>query len=647
MTKFLRICLLLLSSCCTYYGYANNNDSGSSNTHGSTCTVKTNDSAAGLVYVNCATSTRSALGQYTHKQPAAPNDSDYDETITSTCESPGGGTTVEQVYYLYAKPNPGYKFVRWETTGSGAFESSDNPYTKTVSHSTKLPNHNPYNVTAIFIEFNAVNTECNIPAGMVVLDPVAPQIGDEVTATVKTSKLTQNNSIGNKNMMVEFSHWENGDGTFLSDEETYKFKVEEEMSLRAVYKNLGEVPQAGKYYRVRNVYNRVLSLEGQFKVSIPMTGADLSDAALRWALTYDHDYNEFWTSQANNDWDDYELDNRIWAEASPSTIFYIEDGKNSDTELNNGVLSSQGINTNTLTGEKIKVTPMDDAFYGYYGVVASSANGAAFQAMPRPADDNNPARCLVNVSQFKSASLYCALAVQPIDEEHIDYFWFGAKPDEALFMNDEYWTSMYTAFPYECYEPDGVEAYYVTETASANGMPYASLEKIESGIVPANTAVLLKCKSLDTKGNRLLPLNPSDSRIQPIERNMLRGVFQLYTNTNKEGRRLFDEHTMRVLGVNSAGEVGFYKLAKDYEGNSVELKANKIYLDLSSLAESAKFVSYSLGSDGDEASIEQIIEDGSSVKYENNDIFDLLGRKVTHPAAGNIYIINGKKLIWK
>lgn len=619
-------------------------------THGSTCTVYTNDPAAGLVYVNCATSTRSTLGQYTHKQPPGPSDSDYAESVVSTCEGPGGSNTTEQVYYLYAKANPGYKFVRWVAgkDASGTQESTENPYTKTVSHSTPLPNHNPYSCTAIFIAENAVNTSANFPVGVVDLNPVAPQIGSKVTATASVSKLTQNNSIGNKNMMIEFDHWEDENGEILSNKETYEFEVEREMTLNAIFKDLGEVPQKGKYYRVRNVYNRVLSVEGSYTVNIPMTGTDLPDTSLRWALPFDHNYDEFWTSKNNDDWNDYELDSRICVEASPGTIFYVEEGNNNETELNNGVLSSQGINTKTLTNQSLKVQPMDETFYGYYGVVASSASGAGFQAMPRPADagKNLPARCLVNVSQFKSSSLNCALAIQPIDEDHIDNFWFGAYAESDMAFENGYWTSMYTAFPYQLYD-EGVEAYYITATTEANGTAYACLTKIEDRIVPANSAVLLKCNDPEnTKTNRMLPLAPAEVS-KKLEGNILEGVFQLYTNSSGDGRKLFDESSMRVLGVNSKGEVGFYKIAPSENGGPVELKANKIYLNMNLLPAEAKAISFKLKESNDGAGIESIIEDGSSIKYEDVDVYDLMGRKVANPKAGSLYIVNGNKILWK
>lgn len=645
MTKFLRISLLsaFILSCALVVKASDN--------YGSSLTIKTQDAVMGLVYVNCAETTVSGLmdKKYTHKQPAAPKEDEYVESMRIECEGPGGGSATEQCYYLYAKPMPGYKFTGWIDDKNNPLSGDDksNPMTYIVTHNTKLPNHNPYYATATFVKSNAVNTEVNLPVASIILEPEAPQIGDKVKATVKTKTLSQNNSAPNKNMMVRFDHWEI-DGEFASDKEDFEFTVDKEITLKAIYKELGEIPQLGKYYRVRNVYNRVLSLEGDFKVTVPPTGIDLSQASLRWARTHDHDFDSFKSSTKNDDWNESEeAEGLIWAEASPGTILYVSEGSASGEEINNVVLTCQGIDTKSITGETLNVQRVSDAYYGYYGVVATKAQGAGFQAMPRSADPekNELERCIVNISQFKEASMYCALAIQPIDIEHIDDFWFGARAE--LSHDGAYWSSMYTSFPYECYEPDGVEAYYVKETSvtESSKTSYVELTKIESGIVPANTAVLLKCQGIETKGNRLLPLQPNDPRIQELDGdNLLKGVFQLYTNSAKAGRVSFDESTMRVFGANSNGEAGFYKLGANADGSLRDLAANKAYLDISTLSPEAVAASYAIGGNGEESSLDAIVSDAPEAIY---DVYDLMGRKVAHPSSGQIYIVNGQKVLWK
>lgn len=655
MKKFLQILFLsttvLFSSLAVHAntGGGGNNPPTINPTHGSTCTVKTNNPAAGLVYANCAVTSYSYIGGYSHWKPDGPKDEDYVEEIKVECNSEGRNTTCEQIYYLYAKPNPGFKFLRWD---DGPDNATTPEFDYKVSHSTTLPNHNPYYATAIFVAENAVNTETNIPAGIVMLDPEAPQIGQTVTATIKTTKLSENNSPENKNMMVEFDHWEDELGNNLGSEETISFPVEREMTLRAIYKDLSALPQKGKYYRVRNVYNRVLSVEGDFKVNIPMSGKDIPDALLRWALTYDHDYDEFHTSKSNHEWDEYEKDGKIWAEASPGTIFFMQDGEKNGNDFERGVLSSQGIDTKTLTDQTLKVTPMDPKFYGYYGVVAQALNEAGFQAMPRPAghEDHPLDRCIVNVSGFKSSSIYCALAIQPIDEEHIENFWFGAYAEKEMLFEGGYWTSMYASFPYRIYDEKNVEAYYIkNDSQTINGITYLILTKIDDGVIPANSAVLLKCKDAEnTKSNRLLPLNPSKVTKGELEGNILEGCIQLYSKEDKsEGYQKFDPSFMRVLGVNKNGDVGFYKLENDENGQEINLKTNKAYLNLDLLSSDSGSVSFRLATDKTSTGLESLVEDGSSVRFEDNAVYDIFGRKTSNPQAGNIYIVNGKKVLWR
>ena len=236
------------------------------------------------------------------------------------------------------------------------------------------------------------------------------------------------------------------------------------------------------------------------------------------------------------------------------------------------------------------------------------------------------------------------MAMQPIDEEHMDHFWFGALPDEAMEFEGGYWTSMYTAFPYEC--RDGVEAYIVKEATTANGVAYACLTRIEGDRVPANTAVLLKCLGLTTKENRLLPLAP-ETEIPPVEGNALQGVYQLFASKEKDGRKLFDESTMRVLGVNSKGEIGFFKLSAGADGAPQELKANRAYLDMSLLPGVKAASAFRLKLGNSSSDIDAIDASGDPVRFEDMRVFDLSGRPVALPVPGTIYIVNGRKMLWK
>ncbi len=574
--------------------------------------------------------TKKGLFSYTHTAAPDPAENEYADTKTIEWTHPGGGTACECQFAIYAIANPGYRFVRWEESGNQL--SEDAKFTTKKTHYTQVPNYNTYSYTAVFIAENAVDTELNIPVGKVVLDPAAPQVGDVVKATVETNKIAVGGTPGNPNMMVAFDHWETGDGTVLSRDVDFSFTVEAPMTLRAVYRNLGEQPVKGKYYRIRSAFNRVLSLEGSYKITV--TGAtDIDNSLMRWVMPLDNDPEVFHTGSNGFEISDNYRPQIV--EASPNTVFYVAEGVTSGTKLTKVSISSQGANSKSVTGQTLDIVPMENTLYGYYGINASTLSSAGFKTVVREGQG-----AIVNISSFSTADVYSALAFQPIDEEHMDMYWFGAAPDASMTFEGGYWTSMYTDYPYEC--RDGVEAYYIKETTSANGTGYACLTRVEGDKVPAGTGVLLKCSGTESKGNRLLPLDPS-ADIVPLEGNLLKGVYQLYTSSAKAGRVSFDESTMRVFGVNSRGEVGFYKLAAGGEGG-LELAANRAYLDLSSLPASAKAVSFKIGGI---SGIESVETEDSTVRFEDSVIYDLNGRRVSVPAPGNVYIVNGAKVLWK
>lgn len=613
-------------------------------TFNSKVTASTSDDNRGLVCAKFATTKYSAIGAifggsaYTHTAPSAPknNDEYLSVSVASYEGHTGGNTACEVKVYLYAQPKEGYVFDHWEINNNEKtdFSTSEQNYNFLWVHYTKAPSAGTTTAIAYFRPESNVTPKTNLPVGLVSLDKEKPQIGDEVTATFTMNRIAQSGTIGNKNMMVEFVNWTDENGTILSEEETCKFKVEREMEIIANFRTLGEVPQPGKYYRVRNVYNRVMAVAGSYSVNIT-SATDISTTLLRWVLPDNHDYEEFWTGPKNDEWILADEVEPLCVEAAPSTIFYIKDGKISNGQLTQAELVGQNVNTKVITGNLLSTSSVDDQYYGYYGITASSFSGAGLQWQVR---EEGP---VFNISTFKSSNNNCAFAIQPIDEEHIDYFWFGADADEDMEFEDGYWTTMYAGFPYKIYDK-GVEAYYITtDRQTVNDITYFNLVKIEDGIIPANEAVLLKCSvPNDTKSNRLLPLNPSDVSKTTLEGNILKGSFQLYTDKNKNGRVTFNPENMRVLGLNNDGIVGFYKLTE-----STELSANKAYLDLSQIPAEARSVALRITSKDFVTGVETI-EDGKG-GYERDIIYDLMGNRVINPQPGTIYIVNGKKMLWR
>ncbi|MDY4668070.1 MAG: hypothetical protein SO359_09195, partial [Prevotella sp.] len=157
-------------------------------------------------------------------------------------------------------------------------------------------------------------------------------------------------------------------------------------------------------------------------------------------------------------------------------------------------------------------------------------------------------------------------------------------------VGDKYYTTMYTAFPYECL--DGVKAYTV-DKINADGTVH--LKEITSGKVPSKTAVVLACNSTKPNENRLLPLLEEPAAVEGD--NLLKGEIWLKNEKKTEDkyRTKFDASTMRVLG-NTTGTFDNVNNSDVLEGGSTGtltyIKNNTCYLDVSNVENPA--ASYTL-----------------------------------------------------
>lgn len=225
--------------------------------------------------------------------------------------------------------------------------------------------------------------------------------------------------------------------------------------------------------------------------------------------------------------------------------------------------------------------------------------------------------------------------LDPLDAEHKDSYYFGAKCAEKMENGGKYYTSMYTSFPYECI--DGVNAYYVD--GIENGIVHCV--PVPNNKVPSNTGVILECNTPnDPAHNRLIPLLSEPAKISG---NLLKGVFFNYDGTGYNGatrtpnRTAYDKNTMRVFSVSkTTGKIGFYQYSGSYLG------ANKAYLEYDfSNAHSNSFdgeltMNFDNTMSGvNEVHVEETVKDD---RY-----YDLQGRVVEHPTRG-IYIRNGRKV---
>ena len=167
--------------------------------------------------------------------------------------------------------------------------------------------------------------------------------------------------------------------------------------------------------------------------------------------------------------------------------------------------------------------------------------------------------------------------------------------------------------------PTGVECYYATEAIDENGV--LNLTKIKTGILPANTAVVVKAVAKDYE------FAYTDATAT-VEGNLLSGT--LYTkNVTPAG-------TAYVLSA-PEGAVGLYKAT--LTDGAFQNNANKAYLVVDGADTAA---SYSFNFDwAGTTGIEGVVAEGA----ENGAIYDITGRRVKAITAPGIYIVNGRKVV--
>lgn len=179
------------------------------------------------------------------------------------------------------------------------------------------------------------------------------------------------------------------------------------------------------------------------------------------------------------------------------------------------------------------------------------------------------------------------------------------------------YASFYT--PVAVTVPSGIEAHYLTNIIGK----FASMTKIESGIIPANTGVMLTGENGDpaTEGTYNLAITTTDIKIVG---NLLSGtVAAAYI---QEGDYVL---------YNGNNGVGLYPVKADQASYS-----HKAYLPASALtpAQMSAGFRFSFGGTTD---IEEVETESENVKA----IYDLTGRKLESIAGPGIYIIDGKKII--
>lgn len=182
-----------------------------------------------------------------------------------------------------------------------------------------------------------------------------------------------------------------------------------------------------------------------------------------------------------------------------------------------------------------------------------------------------------------------------------------------------------------CYERElnvagtGVTAY----TASANGEGEAvTLTKISDNIIPANTGVILFAESA---GN--YEINVSETSKAAISGNELVGV-TTRTQIPETSAGMYN-----YIFSKKGDVIGFYRASGAY------LLPNRAYLSTSTKGDAAAREFMAIMLDEDEpTSLREVRGLKAEVRGE---FFNLNGQRVATPVKGNIYIVNGKKVMFK
>ncbi len=535
-----------------------------------------------------------------------------------------------------------------------------NNFTKTNNPlSIRIKNENgstkEATLEAVFVPAAAKVVSNDYRLGTAKIDNVENAVGDKITVTAvyNTPHATwQSAEIQNHSKAVTFDGWyENG--VCLSQDETMSYTITQPTTLEARFSRKFEITadNTGKirgYYRMAPPFakktglNKFLCITGDFAPSINTSSGSFLHAALQ--------YNQVPEGFSST----YAATDSVFSDAG--SIIYVTGTKVNTNAVaaqtkvaSNIVAEAQGVSTASLFSKASAnlspwlTTANVPGYYCLYlldGVTmqwTSTTSNATY-------DYQKGEQAYVSKDHLDTANNRdCGnFDIQPVDLEHIDTNYFGAYPSDEMAFDGGYWTSMYTSFPYECYDEDGVEAWVVNGSTEYDGNILVTIERLESGIVPAATPVLLKCRGLSPKENRLIPLLPDDSRLdeakKAVEGNLLKGDYGLWTKSDYTGRNKYNDATMRVFSINNNGELGFYRLAD----KNADLIPNRAYLDLTALSGANKAPA-AVRITFDTAGIDNVtITDDA----DTTDIYyNLQGIRVEKPVPGNLYIRNGKKFI--
>ncbi len=443
--------------------------------------------------------------------------------------------------YLWAQGENNADLLGWYKNGTLVYDGTDNPYEASVSSTGESEDARVETVFTAKFGYRYISVSSEQPdLGTATIDQFENKPGDQVTitATPKTGGLGA----------VTFTGWSTtGNASdIFSTEAQLTIEVTEKVHYHA---HFTQAEFKGGYYRFYNrTHKRYLWFVGtEFTTDVSWAGCSFN-GSLECRKFEDTEDTHF---------------------SSPSNIINLTGSRNSSGGLNNTDLSAQGVSVESIKGRDQNFASMSIqtdyvenlGIYKFYVI----AGWGRSRYLKDGRNYDNPYAVICGGDEENDFIL------EPVDEEHIDDYYFGPAPTATDGTN--YYATMYTAFPYKCM--DGVKAFIVTNL-SDDGTPV--LAEITEGLVPSNTPVLLQCNSTDPKGNRLVPqlAEPAITSVD-LDKNVLVGKINLNDDAEQYQDLAFDSETMRVL---SASEFKFV-------GNSASeiIECNTAYVDITKLPE--------------------------------------------------------------
>lgn len=516
--------------------------------------------AGGTNYWYKVTATASPKGEgkvYVSDKQEKPTSEDYADEKTIDHTEKSSQLAASKEFYLFSQPAEGYVFDYWTSSDGKVFSRMQSPSTGILS-SNKTSKDDPatFSYTAHFAKKGLVYVASDDESvGTAGIDIATNKVGDKVTLTAFADMYSG-----------QFKAWTK-DGKVVSTDNPYTFTVTEDNKGKyvATFDKI-DMANTGFYCIVRNVgHNRNLGLMG---ISDKTVSRD--NRYLKNSIMLLESYSDV-------------------MHASPAFVLKITGTSDGTGGLDNTNMAAQGMDSKSIADNTYSFSKHGDHFYihgkaGSYTAYMVDYSDA-FTQEEGVGKVNHPG--LYNGANENDPSYHWQ--VIPITRNSTDAY-FGAMPSEQAKVGDKYYTTMYTAFPYECL--DGVKAYTV-DKINADGTVH--LKEITSGKVPSKTAVVLACNSTKPNENRLLPLLEEPAAVEGD--NLLKGEIWLKNEKKTEDkyRTKFDASKMRVLG-NTTGTFDNVNNSDVLEGGSTGtltyIKNNTCYLDVSKVENPA--TSYTL-----------------------------------------------------